>query len=701
MAISVYLSTTEPTSGKSLVALGILDLVLKKTNRIGYFRPIIQDAVEGKPDKNIELMLEHFKLRQAYEASFGLYHQNCADLAAQGKTDRIFDIVIAKYKALESECDFILCEGSDYLGEDRAFEFHLNTAIAKNLNCPILLLGNGEDNTLEEILHPIDLAIQAYESQSCQVIGVILNKIKPELTESVASTLKKHYHRHKFFLAVLPYEPLLSWPRLSQIATKLGAEVLAGEEYLNNLVGHYAIMAMYIGNSLEWFSEEDTLIITPGDRGDIILGVIQAHQSFNYPRVAGLLLTADCRPQETILRLIEGLPQTPPILLVKTNTYETIHKLDHIRSSLTPDDAEKIAASIRLFQTHIDLARVEERLKNLVVKGVTPKLFVYNLVQTAKAKKRHIVLPEGHEPRILRAAAALIEQDIVELTLLGSQDTIQQIIYQHQINFDLNRVKIVNPTESERYEHYAQTLYQLRQGKGMNLDSARDNLADISYYGTMMVYLGDADGMVSGSVNTTQHTVRPALQIIKTKPGFSLVSSVFFMCLDDRVLVYGDCAVNPDPTAEQLAEIAITSAETAQQFGIEPKVALLSYSSGDSGRGEEVEKVRRATQIAQRRSPHLCLEGPIQYDAAVDPEVGAQKMPGSSVAGQATVFIFPDLNTGNNTYKAVQRETQAIAIGPLLQGLRKPVNDLSRGCTVEDIINTVVITAIQSQSTKG
>lgn len=697
MAISVYLSTTEPRSGKSLVAVGILELVLKRTSRIGYFRPIIQDAEAGKRDKNIDLILDHFKLRQNYNDSFGLYHQDCADLAAKGKTDTIYDIVIDKYKKLEADCDFMLCEGSDYLGEDRAFEFHLNTAIAKNLNCSILLLGNGEDNTLEEIIHPIDLAIQAYEAQSCRIIGVILNKIKPELTESVKATLRQHYHRHKFFLAVLPYQPLLSWPRLSQIAHKLGAEVLAGAESLHNLVGHYAIMAMHLGNSLEWLTENDTLIITSGDRGDIILGAIQAHQSPHYPRIAGILLTANYRPHPTILKLLEGLPQCPPILLVGTNTYETIHKLENIHSSLTPDDQEKINASIRLLQANIDPVQVEERLKNLVVKGITPKLFIYNLVQTAKAKKRHIVLPEGQEPRILKAAAALAEQDIVRLTLLGQKERIQQILYQQQINLDLERVQVINPAESADFERYAQTLYDLRKAKGMTLDSARDNLTDISYYGTMMVYLGDADGMVSGSVNTTQHTVRPALQIIKTKPGFSLVSSVFFMCLDDRVLVYGDCAVNPDPSAEQLAEIAITSAETAQQFGIEPKVALLSYSSGSSGQGADVEKVRQATQLAKERAPHLSLEGPIQYDAAVDPEVGAQKLPGSSVAGQATVFIFPDLNTGNNTYKAVQRETQAIAIGPILQGLRKPVNDLSRGCTVEDIINTVVITAIQAE----
>ena len=226
---------------------------------------------------------------------------------------------------------------------------------------------------------------------------------------------------------------------------------------------------------------------------------------------------------------------------------------------------------------------------------------------------------------------------------------------------------------------------------------AYDLMTDVSYFGTMMVYKGHADGMVSGAVHTTLHTIRPALQFIKTKPGVSIVSSIFFMCLPDRVSVFGDCAVNPNPTAGQLAEIAISSADSSRRFGIEPLVALLSYSSGTSGEGAEVDKVRQATALVRQKRPDLKVEGPIQYDAAVDPVVGRQKLPDSEVAGQASVLIFPDLNTGNNTYKAVQRETGALAIGPMLQGLNKPVNDLSRGCTVEDIFNTVVITAIQAQ----
>ncbi len=696
MTSSLYLSTTEPRSGKSLIVLGLLELILKKTTKIAYFRPIIQDSVRGKPDKNIELVLTHFGLAQTEEESYGLYHHEVASLAAEDNSDIIFDRIIAKFKRLEARADFILCEGSDYIGEEMAFEFNLNTAIAKALNCPILLLGNAEEKNLEEALHPIDLALKTYEDQACHVIGVIINKTHPDLVAGVKVALQKHYGDRPCLLNVIPVDPLLNSPRLSEIVQKLGAEVLSGHQHLNNLVTHYLVVAMQISHALDWLKDDNTLIITPGDRGDVILGAMQANQAVTFPSVSGILLTTGFRPEASLLRLIEGLPNSPPLLLVTAHTYDTTAQLGKIHTALTIEDQEKIERSIRLFQTHIDTNKLETAIATLQVTGITPKLFIYNMVQMAKAQRRHIVLPEGNEPRILRAAAKLIEQEIVTLTLLGKREKIEQTLKKHNIPLDLNQVQVIDPPTSPQFEHYATSFYHLRQAKGVTLEMARDNVADSAYFGTMMVYLGDADGMVSGSVHTTQHTIRPALQIIKTKPNFSLVSSVFFMCLEDRVLVYGDCAINPHPTAEQLAEIALSSAETAQTFGIIPKVALLSYSSGDSGKGEEVEKVRQATHLAQQRAPNLAIEGPIQYDAAVDPEVAAQKMPGSPVAGQATVFIFPDLNTGNNTYKAVQRETKAIAIGPILQGLKKPVNDLSRGCSVDDIINTVVITAIQA-----
>jgi phosphate acetyltransferase len=378
-------------------------------------------------------------------------------------------------------------------------------------------------------------------------------------------------------------------------------------------------------------------------------------------------------------------------------TFETTTRVSAIRSRLTADNPKKIQLAISTFERYVDVRLLEEKLVSFQSEGITPHMFQYRLLQWAKRARRHIVLPEGNDDRILRAAAQLLHQDIVDLTILGDPGEVAASAKRLGLSLPAGHVRIIDPVNSDYYADYVETFYELRKDKGVNQDMARDLLRDVSYFGSMMVHKGHADGMVSGAVHTTQHTIRPALQFIKTKPGVSVVSSVFFMCLPDRVAVFGDCAVNPNPTAEQLAEIAISSAESSRAFGIEPRVAMLSYSSGTSGAGADVEKVRRATELVRQLRPDLKVEGPIQYDAAVDPLVGRQKLPDSEVAGQASVLIFPDLNTGNNTYKAVQRETGALAIGPVLQGLNKPVNDLSRGCTVDDVFNTVVITAIQSQ----
>ncbi len=445
---------------------------------------------------------------------------------------------------------------------------------------------------------------------------------------------------------------------------------------------------------------ENALLITPGDRNEVILGALQAHRSRAYPQIAGIVLTGGLKPPPTVPELLDGLPGKVPILSVQTDTFDTATKIGTVQSYITSDNRAKIDLSLELFEEFVDIDALEAQISSVKPRGMPPRMFIYNLVQQARSDKQHIVLPEGNDERILRAAEVLLSRGIVDLTLLGDPEQINRQILQLGLHIDLMEVPVIYPQLSADFEEYGQTLYELRKHKGLTLDHARDTMADVSYFGTMMVYKGKADAMVSGAAHSTLHTIRPAFQFVKAKPGFSVVSSVFFMCLDDEVLVYGDCAVNPTPNAEQLAEIAITSADTAQSFGIEPRVAMLSYSSGESGVGEEVEKVRKATQIAQERRPELLLEGPIQYDAAVDAGVAATKMPGSKVAGHATVFVFPDLNTGNNTYKAVQRETGAIAIGPILQGLNKPVNDLSRGCTVEDIINTVVVTAIQAQNAK-
>ena len=380
----------------------------------------------------------------------------------------------------------------------------------------------------------------------------------------------------------------------------------------------------------------------------------------------------------------------------QTDTFTTAMQAGAVRPVLSADNHRKIAAALGLFESHVDIDELEKRIEVVQSKRVTPLMFEYKLIERARTDRRHIVLPEGEDERILKASEILVRRKVVDLTLLGRSDKIKQKI--NALGLDLTGVRIVDPLESSRLDSYASSLYELRQHKGLSEAMALDAVMDVSFFGTMMVAQGDACGMVSGAVHPTGETIRPALQIIRTRPGVSVVSSVFFMCLADRVLVYGDCAVNPDPNAEQLADIAISSAKTAHIYGIEPRIAMCSYSTAESGHGKDVDKVREATRIVKRRHPEIKIEGPIQYDAAIDAGVARTKLPHSEVAGKATVFIFPDLNTGNNLYKAVQRSAKAVAIGPVLQGLNKPVNDLSRGCTIRDIVNTVAITAIQAQT---
>ena len=509
----------------------------------------------------------------------------------------------------------------------------------------------------------------------------------------------RHYDHllYSSFINVMPNDPTLGSPTLKEIANHLGAEVLYGHDRLDRLVPNYMVIAMQMQNFLTRIKNQ-ALLITPGDRGEIILGALEAHRSSNYPSISGLLLTTGEKPAPSVKRLLDGLPDILPILAVNTETFETVANINTVRSYITADNQTKISFALKLYSAHVDADAFENRFAAIERRGISPQMFLFSLTQRAMADKKHIVLPEGSDPRILRAAEYLLDQNIVDLTLIGDETEIMSLVSDMGLNLDSNKITIVQPENHPSFTEYAETYFELRKHKGTTMDYALDAMKDVSFFGTMMVHKGDADGMVSGATHSTAHTIRPAFQFIKTKPEFSVVSSVFFMALEDRVLIYGDCAVVPRPTAEELAEIAIASAETGKIFGIDPKIAMLSYSSGESGTGEEVDRVRKATKIAKELRPDLLIEGPIQYDAAVDIGVGQSKMPGSLVAGRASVLIFPDLNTGNNTYKAVQRETGAIAVGPILQGLNKPVNDLSRGCTVEDIINTVVITAIQAQN---
>ena len=695
MIKTVFIASTEPHSGKSIISIGLVNMLLGKAQKIGFFKPIISESQLPKKDEHIDAILTHFDLPMAYEDTYALTWQDAMSKMETESQGEMLDTIIRKFKYLEGLYDFTVVEGTDYTGEGAAFEFEINVQIAKNLRAPVIIVISAEEKTTSQIVNGVLTAIHNFDAREAQVLAVVVNKTKHEQAKDVEDLLTQQIPA-PILVAVIQESKGLQSPTMKEICERLNGKLLFGKDHLTNQVDNFVTGAMQVPNFLNYL-KENVLIITPGDRGDIIISALQANLSTSYPKVAGIILTAGYEPEEPIIRLLKGLQTVFPIIAVESGTFQTSNMVGAIRSKITADNVKKIQLAIDTFNKYIDIPELDKRLITFKPSGITPRMFQYQLIEWAKSSKKHIVLPEGNDERILKASARLINQGIVDLTLLGDANEILNIVKRLDINLDLTKIKIVNPADDKYYSDYVNTLYELRKTKNVNMEMARDLMTDVSYFGTMMVYKGHADGMVSGAVHTTQHTIRPALQFIKTKPGISVVSSVFFMCLPDRVSVFGDCAVNPNPTAEQLAEIAISSAESSKRFGIEPRVAMLSYSSGTSGEGEDVEKVRRATEIVKLKRPGLKVEGPIQYDAAVDPVIGSSKLPGSEVAGRASVLIFPDLNTGNNTYKAVQRETGALAIGPMLQGLNKPVNDLSRGCTVDDIFNTVIITAIQCQ----
>ena len=694
MSNKLYIASMEARSGKSVVALGVMEMLSRRLNKIGFFRPVIPDVAQ---DNNINLISSRYLLEQPYEAMYAFSHDQAQDMVADGKYDTLLKTVLGKFKTLERQCKYIVCEGTDYTGVSSAFEFDFNAEVANNLGCPILVVLNGRGKIPADVIESVRFARESFESHGCTIMATIVNRVDPEEVETVEKKLTASVSKSSP-VYILPEDPLLSKPTVGEIATALECQILQGDvDVLNRDVHNIKIAAMNLPHFLDYVTD-GTLIMTPGDRSDVILGCLAATVSETYPNISGLLLTGGIKLDVQVQRLIEGIRKASPIpiLSVDTDTYTTAINASSVRAGLTPQNDRKIASALGLFESHVNISEIEERIEVVRSTRVTPMMFEYELIERAAADRQHIVLPEGDEERILRASEILLRRQVVDLTLLGDSEKIRQKT--SSLGLNLEGINCIDPLKSEMLEDYAHIFFEMRKHKGVSEEMARDTMTDAGYFGTMMVHTGAAGGMVSGAIHTTGDTIRPALQIIRTQPGFSIVSSVFLMCLADRVLVYGDCAVNPDPNAEQLADIAISSADTAAIYGIEPRVAMCSYSTGKSGKGAEVDKVRNATRIAKERRPDLKIEGPIQYDAAVDAGVARTKLPESEVAGRATVFIFPDLNTGNNLYKAVQRSANAVAIGPILQGLKKPVNDLSRGCTIPDIVNTVAITAIQAQA---
>jgi phosphate acetyltransferase len=669
-----------------------MELLARHGGKIGFFRPVVDCATS---DHLLALVMNRYEITIPQESMFGATYACARNLVSNNKEDELYSRVLEKYRAVEHECDFVVCTGTDYKAMQTALEFEFNVQVARNLGTPLVPVVAGKGRNVGEIVDEVMGLMELLEEKKCDVLSVIVNRVaSDDVMEAAAQFQKGGPDGIPVF--VMPDHPLLDKPTVDEIKRSLGAEMLHGDpHHLDREVDHYKVAAMELPHFLDHL-EEGSLVITPGDRSDILIGTLVADAATSYPGVSGIILTGGFKPVPQVLRLLEGLKRRPvPILCVKADTFATATMVNSLPAVITPDNERKIARALGVFESNIDLSRLERRIAIMRFSRVTPLMFQHDLLGRARSKRRHIVLPEGTEERILRAAEVMQLRDVADITLLGKIDEVKNKI--KALGLSLGDVGIIDPASSDLREDFGQTYFELRRHKGITLQMALDTMADVSYFGTMMVHRGIVDGMVSGAIHTTQHTIRPALECIRTKPGCLIVSSVFFMCLPDRVLVYGDCAINPDPNAEQLAHIAISSAETAQSFGIEPRVAMLSYSTGESGKGADVDKVKEAARIAKRLRPDLKLEGPIQYDAAVDPEVAKVKLPESEVAGRATVFIFPDLNAGNNAYKAVQRAANAVAIGPVLQGLNKPVNDLSRGALVTDIVNTIAITAIQGQ----
>ena len=690
---SVYIAGASSGTGKSVVALGFMEMLYTGSRRVGFFRPMV---ARGDQDNLTNLIRSRYELPFAPDMLYGCTAETAGQLVSAGRYDDLLKLILNKFKDLESSCDLVVCAGTDFDGPMPFIELDFNADLANNLGCSLVVVVKGFGRSPEESVNALQLVQESLRKRVGQCLASVINGVATDKLDEVRARVRSAMPAREH-VYVLPDQASLGMPTVGEIRQALGAECLSGEgDGMNRVVANYKVGAMGVASFLGEM-EEGSLIITPGDRADIVLACLAADASTEFPRVAGLLLTGRIQPTPNFERLLEGLPRSKvPMLSVPADTFSTALEVNRIGATILPGDDRKIAAALGAFESAVDQDALRGRIKVGRSVRVTPLVFEYQLIRRARTGRQRIVLPEGGDERILQAAEILNLRQVAELVLLGNRERIGR--RSADLGLKLDGVTIIDPANSPDRERYAQIYYDLRKHKGISEEMALDALVDVSYFGTLMVYTGDADGMVSGATHTTQHTIRPAFETIRTKPGTELVSSVLFMCMPDRVLVYGDCAINPNPDAQQLASIAISSAGTAVAFGVEPLVAMLSYSTGTSGKGEDVERVREAVRIVRERRPDIKIEGPIQYDAAVDPGVAATKMPGSLVAGRATVFIFPDLNTGNNTYKAVQRSSGAVVIGPVLQGLKKPVNDLSRGCTVTDIVNTVAITAIQAQT---
>ncbi len=681
---AIYVASPEGGTGKSTIALGILHRLAARVARVGVFRPITRTG-DGR-DYILEMLLDHTTAGLRYEDCVGVSYQQLHD-----DPDTALADIVERFHQVADQCDAVLVVGSDYTDIATPSELSMNARIAANLGAPVVLAVGAKSRTPGQVAQVVEACIDEIAAQHAHTAAVVVNRCDPASMADITAALHEIGPRSY----VLPEEPLLGAPSVAELKAAVAGRLLRGDQaLLTREVMDVLVAGMTAEHVLERLTE-GAAVVTAGDRSDVVIAVLSAHAAEGFPSLSCVILNGGLPLNPAVESLVSGLGLGLPILETRFGTFETASRVAAIRGRVTRQSQRKIDTAIALMDAHVDIGDLLAQLAIAIPSVVTPQMFTHRLLDRARSDRKRIVLPEGNDDRILTAAGRLLQRSVADLTILGEESQVRARAA--ELGVDLSSATVLDPQSSELCDQFAHQYAALRSHKGVTVEHAREIIHDVSYFGTMLVHNDMVDGMVSGARHTTAHTIRPAFEIIKTIEGVSTVSSIFLMCLADEVLAYGDCAIVPDPTAEQLADIAISSSRTAEQFGIAPRVAMLSYSTGTSGSGVDVEKVRKATELVRSRDPDLLVEGPIQYDAAVEPSVAATKMPDSLVAGHATVLIFPDLNTGNNTYKAVQRSAGAIAIGPVLQGLKKPVNDLSRGALVEDIVNTVAITAIQAQ----
>lgn len=699
--------------GLTSVCLGVLRALDRLGARVGYTKPLAQPGPvdDSRGDGSSALV----RAITALDPPTPITSSHVENLLSIGEEERLLEEVVGQIAAVAEHADVVVVEAlvpTDKL----VYSTHLNVRMAAALDAEVVLVGSAHDGDPEMVAEKF--AILARECGPDRVAGCIVNRVavpdRPSLAGSgrffevshnrpvpadVGDPLRRSLADDGLrVVGLIPAEPALTAPRVSDIARDLDAEVIFEGQMASRRVMKAQIGAMTAPHFVRYLSP-GTLVITPGDRPDLLMTTCLAELSGN--RQAGILLTGGLRPAEEVVDLCRAaLDWGLPVLLTPLATIEAAERVVNGSIHCPVDDRERIELITNHVAPHLDRAWIASLVDTKVPREsrISPPAFRHRLIEQARAAHMRIVLPEGHEPRTLAAAAICAERGIARCVLLGDPDRIRRAAARASVVLP-EGVEIVDPTDV--LEDYVAPLVELRKHKGVAPRIARDELGDTMVLGTMMLAQGDVDGLVAGAINTTANTVRPALRLIKTAPGSTLVSSVFFMLLPDQVLVYGDCAVNPTPDAAQLAEIALQSADSAEAFGIPARVAMLSYATGVSSAGEGVDKVARATRIAQEARPDLLIDGPLQYDAALIPEVARSKAPDSPVAGRATVFVFPDLDAGNTTYKAVQRAANVVSLGPMLQGLARPVNDLSRGCVVEDIVYTIALTAIQAKTSRG